>query len=231
MEGKSYQGVSCSLCFFIELFDEDAVPESTWEYTSSWCSLFKRIWRSGGFFLGLEIFSIVSAVVLIALLVLFFFNYFYWRASYIAGGCLWASHTVATVIWVASVKFTFGDDCEDLTDGEEAPRVCARDGPKLGIFTMLFLPFAMIPFFLVVCYMERKQKAVKEIVEAIPPESPGTKKERNIQEVDDLTLANYIEKRETKESKKSKKKERKEKKKKKEQREKYEENYENDPED
>ena len=156
MNGKNYQGIGSGLCFFKEISDEEDYPPAQWDFLTSWCTLFRGLWRSSGIFVGFEIFSMVSIATSIGLLVLFFYKYFYWRAAYTAGGCLWCSHTTGAIIWLATIKFTFDDDCTDKNDGDDPPTICALDGPRLAVFVLVFLPFVMIPYFLVINYFHRR---------------------------------------------------------------------------
>ncbi|OMJ84087.1 hypothetical protein SteCoe_14836 [Stentor coeruleus] len=156
LEGKTYEDVAAGACFVRDMLNETTTIEFTWDFYHSWCNMFRRLWFSAGLFIVFEVISLVCIAILIALLSLFIVNRFYFNASFCAGGCLWASHIVAIIGWIVIAKGNFKGECEDLIDGEKPPEICAQNGPRLGLFVLLVLPFIMIPFFVVTCLLRKR---------------------------------------------------------------------------
>lgn len=156
LEGETYQKIYGGACFVKDVLDEETTLAFTWDLYHSWCKLFRKLWMGAGLFIVFEITAIVCIAIIIALLILFIYKKFYFIASFLAAGCMWASHIIAIIAWITISQGQFEDNCSDLTDGEKAPKICARDGPKLALFVLLFLPFVMIPFFIVTCLLRSK---------------------------------------------------------------------------
>ena len=157
----TYEHIYCGACFVRDILNQTTTPVPTWNLYHAWCSMFIRLWFSAGLFIIFEVISLLCIAFSIVFLVLFMKNIFYLRASFYAGGCLWASHYVAILGWIGIAKVTFSDGCHDLYDGVNSPTVCAEDAPRLGLFLVLFLPFVMVPFFIITCYIKRR-KLVQE---------------------------------------------------------------------
>ena len=151
----TYEHVFCGACFVRDILNETLTPVSTWNLYHAWCSLFKRLWFGAGLFIVFEVIALLCLAFSIVFFVFFIKNMFYLRASLFAGGCLWASHYVAILGWIGVARVTFGDDCHDMYDGITSPILCAKDAPRLGLFLVIFLPFVMIPFFIIISYIKR----------------------------------------------------------------------------
>ncbi|OMJ88594.1 hypothetical protein SteCoe_9459 [Stentor coeruleus] len=153
VEGQTYQKIYGGACFVKDVLDKETTQVFTWNLYHSWCKMFKNLWMGAGVFIVFEITAIICIVIIIALLVLFIFKKFYFITSFLATGCMWASHIIGIIAWITISQGQFNDDCSNLTDGEKAPKICAKDGPKLGLFVLLFIPFIVIPFFCVTCLL------------------------------------------------------------------------------
>jgi hypothetical protein len=147
----TYERCFCSACFVSDSLNQTATPVATYNFYKAWCQLFKRLWFAGGLYIVFEVLALVCLGIMIAVMVMFFRKIWYFKTLFYAGGCMWASHTVAILGWIGVAKITFSDDCHDFFDGTSSPTLCAKHGPELGVFILALLPVVMIPFFVVAC--------------------------------------------------------------------------------
>ena len=143
-----YAKVSCASDFILNLRPDGPLTPSN-RFFKSWRDLFYSLWLAGGVYLIFEINAIVCSFIVIGTLLLFYKNIFYFNLNFCASVCVWISHIIAIISWIAIVKPSFDDDCEDLTDGVNPPTVCALDGPRLGLFVLIYSSVVMIPYYIV----------------------------------------------------------------------------------
>lgn len=146
---NSYIRISCASKFIVDFSKKELVSEEYWNLYKSWYKLFDDLWFAGGLFLVFEVMALVCVAIVIVTIGLMFWGKYYFNLNFCASVCLWISHIVAIIGWLGYLDITFSDDCNDLYDGTDPPTVCATTGPALGIFVLIFLPFIMIPYFLV----------------------------------------------------------------------------------
>ena len=156
LQGSSYEKIGCSACFVRDQLNQTTTPVQTWNFYHSWCALFGRLWFAAGLFICFEVAALVSVAILIVFLGLFITYRFYLKSSFCAGGCLWISHIIAILGWIGMANVTFGNDCNSLNNGTSPPTVCAKEAPRLALFTLVFLPLVMVPFFVTTCSLKRK---------------------------------------------------------------------------
>lgn len=171
LEGKTYEDVAAGACFVKDMLNETTTLAFTWDFYHSWCNMFRRLWFGAGLFIVFEVISLVCMAILIALLSLFIVKRFYFYASFCAGSCLWVSHIIAIIGWIVIAKGNFKDQCDDLIDGEKPPEICAQNGPRLGLFVLLVLPFIMVPFFIVTCLLRKRLLSERQEMESQEKES------------------------------------------------------------
>eukprot|EP00358_Blepharisma_japonicum_P000766 CAMPEP_0202949214 /NCGR_PEP_ID=MMETSP1395-20130829/15220_1 /ASSEMBLY_ACC=CAM_ASM_000871 /TAXON_ID=5961 /ORGANISM="Blepharisma japonicum, Strain Stock R1072" /LENGTH=150 /DNA_ID=CAMNT_0049652047 /DNA_START=420 /DNA_END=872 /DNA_ORIENTATION=+ len=58
-------------------------------------------------------------------------------------------HYIATIAWLANANAEFKSDCDWDGNQTDVPTVCAKDGPSIAIFLMVFLPILVIVFIFV----------------------------------------------------------------------------------
>lgn len=169
LEGTPYSRVGCGSCFIIDVSSEDAVGTDNWEFYYSWCNMMKRLWFAAGFYITLEIFSLVSLVAAIVVSILFTLGKPHFRLAFLSAGGIIICHYLAILVWIGLANATFDDDnCDKLYDDDDdhtPPKVCAKAGPRLALFILIFLPFVIAPFIVFVCYQKKKlvQSKVTEI--------------------------------------------------------------------
>ena len=162
VSGYTYLKVACGVCFLRDQTTETPENSEVWVIYHGWCKMFENIWFTAGLVIVFEVLSLLSLVV-ISIIIIFFWlqKYFYFKLAYLANGCLCASHYVAIIGWVAISNATFGDDCNDVVRNTDSnPVLCAKQGPKLGLFVIVFLPFFDFPFYLITCCYQKKRKIV-----------------------------------------------------------------------
>lgn len=155
-----YAKLACSAKFITDMYSPNILnfqSEQGQKFTlhsqqlfKSWHKLFTSLWFSGGLFLVFELFALISSAIIIVTISLIFVQRYYFHLNFCAAGCLWVSHIIAIIGWLGLNDITFEDDCNDLTDGNDAPTVCVLTGPKLGIFVLIYTTFVMILYFVVV---------------------------------------------------------------------------------
>ena len=174
LENEPYSKVGCGLCFIVDVSDSDVIDENIWDFYNSWCSFMKRLWFAAGFYITLEIMSLVCVIAAIVLCFLFLFEKYHARLAYIASGGILFCHYLAILVWIGLANATFDDDdCENLYYADQtSPKVCARAGARLSLFILIFLPFVIVPFIIFVWYKNKKLSQSK-IVEVKHVENSG----------------------------------------------------------
>ena len=185
LENEPYSKVGCGLCFVVDVTDEDFVDENIWDFYNSWCNFMKRLWFAAGFYITLEIFSLACVTAVIILCFLFLYDKYHARLAYIASGGIVVFHFLAILVWIGIANATFDDDgCDNLYYSDHTPpKVCAKAGPRLSLFILIFLPFVVVPFIIFVCYKNKKLSQSK-IVEIKQGENSGREMSVKIEEND-----------------------------------------------
>ena len=157
VEGYNYERASCGLCFVTQQVISSTTPLAYREFYGSLCSMFTRLWVSAGLFIAFEVLALL-ALAGIAVIIWKFWTQkaYHFRLAYIASGTVCVSHYVAILAWIGIANVTFGDDCNDLSQGIEPPVVCAESGPKLALFALIFIPFFVGPFCFVTIYLQKQ---------------------------------------------------------------------------
>lgn len=166
---NSYIRISCASKFLVEIAKKELNSEEYWNLYNAWYSMFDDLWFAGGLFLVFEVTALVSIAVVIATIVLMFWEKYYFHLNLCASVCLWISHIIAIIGWVGYLDVTFSDDCNDLYDGTDPPTVCATTGPSLGLFVLIFLPFIMIPYFFVFFSFVKQVKPIPVVESEVEP--------------------------------------------------------------
>lgn len=162
LSNKPYSKVGCGLCFIVDVSEEDTFDETLWDFYNSWCSLFKRLWFAAGFYTTLEVMSLVSCLAVILIIMLFIQGKPHSRLAFLFSNAVWVFHYLAILVWIGLTKARFDDDCENLYNSDQTnPEVCAKAGPKVGVFILIYLPFITIPFLI---YVYLKHKDSKKVV-------------------------------------------------------------------
>lgn len=142
-----YAKVSCASEFIVDLRPSGPLYPSV-KFFKSWKDLFAGLWLAGGVYLIFEINAIVCSFIVIGTLLLFYKNVFYFNLNFCAAICVWISHIVAIIGWIGIVRPSFDDDCDEASDGVNPPTVCALDGPRLGLFILIYSSVVMLAYYL-----------------------------------------------------------------------------------
>ena len=155
----NYLRISCGVCFLRDQTTETPANSVVWVIYHGWCLLFQKIWFAAGLVIVFEVLALLSILVIGVVIILFWTQkHYYFRAAYLANGCLCASHYIAIIGWIAVSNVTFDDNCHDVVQGTDSnPIICAKDGPKLGLFMVIFLPFFVFPFYIIACLFQKKR--------------------------------------------------------------------------
>ena len=162
LSDSPYSKVGCGLCFIVDVSDEDTFDPTLWDFYNSWCSLFKKLWFAAGFYTTLEVMSLVCCVIVIIIIMLFIQGKPHSRLAFLFSNAVWVFHYLAILVWIGLTKARFDDNCENLYNSDQTnPEVCAKAGPRVGIFILIYLPFVTIPFLI---YVYLKHKGAKTVV-------------------------------------------------------------------
>lgn len=176
LEGAPYSRVGCGSCFIIDVSSSDVIGQENWDFYYSWCNMMKRLWFGAGFYITLEIISLVCVVIAIIVSILFVLEKPHFRLAFLSAGGIIICHYLAILVWIGLANATFDDDnCDNLfysDDNHTPPKVCAKAGPRLSLFILIFLPFVIVPFYIFVFYHKRKlaQSKVTEIKQNVDSE-------------------------------------------------------------
>lgn len=124
-----------------ESYDYEDCPEDQLDLLEADCTRFKNLYAGGVIIILL---SSVAMGVWVAKLI--FLILLFWRKEKRLGRMVVVVLTVIIAlfyligygVWMGLSKTTFKDDCEDFYDGDKQQKVCADDGAKFGLFSVLF---------------------------------------------------------------------------------------------
>jgi hypothetical protein len=149
-----YAGMSCGCDFVVHAVPFGGLYPSDDLYRS-WRDLFRSLSVAGNLYIVCEVCALACCVIVIVTLALFYKDIYYFNFNFSSSVCLWISHVIGILGWIGIVDPSFDGDCDKLTDGEEAPTVCALTGPILGVFILIYSSLVLILYYIAFCVFVR----------------------------------------------------------------------------
>ena len=114
-------------------------------------------------FIGGAVYSAFEILALVGLVCWTIGMFMYWAKvkcclvfSMVCSGCVWFGHYVAFIFFMIFTRTNYMGNCDEWEDDGMNPELCAGDGPALGLFIAIIVPFIVITYCIVGCRLKNK---------------------------------------------------------------------------
>ncbi|CAG9324476.1 unnamed protein product [Blepharisma stoltei] len=116
----------------------------------AYCEMFKNLDNCGSLYVVLEIIAIICTIIWAIILVCFICSINCFAISFCCSSTSCIFHYIAFLSWMGWSNTNFNGDCDsDIRNSDEAPALCAKDGPSLSLFLVVVFPIILIAFIII----------------------------------------------------------------------------------
>lgn len=151
---ETYASESVSWCDF----DNDSNYDSYDNAGDSLCLMFYGLYIGALILIIFEISTFISIIVWCSTMICTLYKCNCFWMTCCCSVCSCVSHFLGMIIWFAITKANFNNDCSTFPSDGSQPKLCATDGPGLGVFIMVIFPIIVAFYLYIGCDANSRYK-------------------------------------------------------------------------
>ena len=125
------------------------------DQVNSMCKLFTGLSAASGVFVLFEVIALIAIIVWGSAMLCSYRSMTCYCCVHCCSICTFIAHYIAILGWIGISGSTFSSSCDTFPSNGSMPPICTNDGPGLGLFILIVIPFIVVSFVTVACYAKR----------------------------------------------------------------------------